>query len=73
MTDTKGRNAILKAGKYGSCVDCEGEIAEQRLRALPFAVRCQACEETRETQGRHEQQLAQRHGSLSLFSDVVRS
>jgi DnaK suppressor protein len=27
----------LDAGKYGSCVECDGEISERRLRALPFA------------------------------------
>ena len=37
----------LDEGKYGSCFQCAGEIAERRLRALPFAVRCQACEEKR--------------------------
>jgi DnaK suppressor protein len=45
----------LEAGEYGSCFDCGSEIAEPRLRALPFAVRCRACEETREEeQGRRE-------------------
>ena len=38
----------LDAGESGSCVECNGEISERRLRALPFAVRCQACEERRE-------------------------
>jgi DnaK suppressor protein len=64
---------LLDAGQYGSCVECEGEISERRLRALPFAVRCQACEETYETKQGHERQLAQRRGSLSLFADVVSS
>lgn len=41
----------LDAGKYGSCLECAREISEQRLRALPFAVRCQACEERREQDG----------------------
>jgi DnaK suppressor protein len=40
--------ARLGAGQYGSCVECTDEIPERRLRALPFAVRCQACEERRE-------------------------
>jgi DnaK suppressor protein len=40
--------ARLDAGQYGSCVECEAEIAERRLRALPFAIRCQRCEQTRE-------------------------
>jgi DnaK suppressor protein len=38
----------LESGVYGNCVDCSGEIAEGRLRAVPFAVRCRACEEARE-------------------------
>jgi len=63
----------LDAGDYGSCVDCKGEIAERRLRALPFAVRCQVCEERREqTQGR-AQRHAQRSGAFSLFPEVVAS
>ena len=60
----------LDAGKYGSCFECDGEISERRLRALPFAVRCQACEERREQEQGHARQLAQRRGSLSLFPDV---
>ena len=63
----------LDAGEYGSCVECDGEIAERRLRALPFAVRCQACEEKREQEQGHARQLAQRRGSLSLFSDAISS
>jgi DnaK suppressor protein len=38
----------LEAGDYGDCVDCGHEISEGRLRAVPFAVRCTACEEARE-------------------------
>ena len=30
----------LEQGDYGYCYDCGEEIAEKRLRALPFAVRC---------------------------------
>ena len=63
----------LDAGEYGSCVECAGEIAERRLRALPFAVRCQACEESREQAQGHTRQLTQRRGSLSPFSHLVRS
>jgi RNA polymerase-binding transcription factor DksA len=38
----------LDVGKYGLCFDCAAEISESRLRALPFAARCQICEEKRE-------------------------
>jgi len=76
-TDTLSRIDValsrLAAGEYGACVECKGEIAPRRLRALPFAVRCQGCEERREqTQGR-ARQLAQRRGSFTLFPDVVGS
>jgi len=37
----------LNAGKYGDCFECDRPIAERRLRALPFAVRCRDCEEKR--------------------------
>ena len=36
---------LLDAGEYGYCVDCDGEIAEADLRALPFAMRCRACDD----------------------------
>jgi DnaK suppressor protein len=65
--------AGLDAGQYGSCVECEGEISERRLRALPFAVRCQACEEKREEEQGHVRQLAQRRGRFLLFPAVVSS
>ena len=63
----------LDAGQYGSCRECESEIAERRLRALPFAVRCQTCEERREQAQGPARQLAPRRGGLSFFSDVVSS
>ena len=33
---------------YGNCAECVEPISEERLRALPFAVRCTACEQARE-------------------------
>ena len=63
----------LDAGKYGSCFECEREISERRLRALPFAVRCQACEERREQEQGRARRLAGRSASFSLFSDMGRS
>ncbi len=38
----------LDAGNYGLCVACDQPIPSQRLRALPFAVRCQPCAGRRE-------------------------
>lgn len=38
----------LDEGTYGVCEDCGGEIGEARLKALPFARRCIACQEQAE-------------------------
>jgi RNA polymerase-binding transcription factor DksA len=38
----------LGNGEYGRCSSCGGRIAEVRLRALPFALRCRGCESARE-------------------------
>jgi RNA polymerase-binding transcription factor DksA len=38
----------LDHGAYGQCVECRQAIAEQRLRALPFVVRCRDCEDAYE-------------------------
>lgn len=40
---------LLEDGKYGYCNDCEEEIGEKRLRALPFASRCIRCEQDLES------------------------
>jgi DnaK suppressor protein len=63
--------ARLDAGQYGSCLECEREITERRLRALPFAVRCQACEEAREQAEGAARRLAARRGARLLFSEGV--
>ena len=60
----------LEQGDYGNCFDCAAEIAEKRLRALPFAVRCKDCEEAREVAEQRERQLTARRGTSSLFLDM---
>jgi DnaK suppressor protein len=62
--------ARLEQGDYGNCFECGEEIAEKRLRALPFAVRCKDCEEAREVAAQRERQAAARRGSASLFMDM---
>ena len=62
--------ARLERGDYGFCFDCAEEIAEKRLRALPFAVRCKPCEEAREVAEKRQRQLTSRRGSAALFLDM---
>ena len=60
----------LDAGEFGYCFECKDEISEARLRALPFALRCTACEVRREAGQERSRQADQRHGS-PLFSDTI--
>ena len=64
ITDALAR---LEQGDYGNCYDCGEEIAEKRLRALPFAVRCKDCEEAREIAERKERQQTQRRSAGFLI------
>ena len=59
----------LESGRYGSCRSCGSEIAERRLRALPFAVRCQECEKKHEIAHDRARHPVQRDGP-SLFPAV---
>jgi DnaK suppressor protein len=43
-----GALSRMDEGSYGVCIDCEQEIPMERLRALPFTVRCADDEEARE-------------------------
>lgn len=38
----------LEAGTYGTCAECGTEIAEARLKAVPFATLCRDCQERAE-------------------------
>jgi RNA polymerase-binding transcription factor len=60
----------LDEDSYGNCFDCGDEIAEKRLRALPFAVRCKDCEEAREAAEQRQRHLALRRPASSLFFDM---
>ena len=60
----------LDQGHYGRCYECGEEIAERRLRALPFAVRCTQCERLRETE--RERVLQHRYGAPTLYADMYR-
>ncbi len=44
-------------GEYGICEDCEEEIAQARLEALPFSRLCVACQEEREKEARFQRRI----------------
>ena len=60
----------LDAGQYGSCFECKREISERRLQALPFAVRCQPCQDQRERE-RLQRLAAERRSGLSRVAGVT--
>jgi DnaK suppressor protein len=49
----------LDDGSYGVCDDCGEDISPERLRVLPFAIRCRDCQEDFE-----EQQAAEAEENL---------
>lgn len=71
LTRVDGALLRLEAGTYGFCLGCGGEIPARRLRALPFAARCQACQQLREQGEDHAERLALRRGRLPIFDDTV--
>jgi DnaK suppressor protein len=40
----------VEEGSYGTCLRCEEEIPEKRMKAVPWAAYCVACQETIERQ-----------------------
>ena len=39
----QGALARIEDGTYGICRECDEEISQARLRAVPYAVLCKAC------------------------------
>jgi DnaK suppressor protein len=54
----------LEQGTFGICTDCGVDIAEARLRALPFARLCQPCQAGREREERRQRHADTLHGWL---------
>jgi len=59
----------LNEDTYGVCVECGDEIAERRLKALPFAIRCKDCEEAHET-AVYRERIAARRSSSPLHVEM---
>jgi len=56
----------LEKGRYGICTECEAEIAAARLKALPFAALCFAC------QAKEEQRAQEERESRSFKSPLAK-
>jgi DnaK suppressor protein len=60
----------LDAGVYGNCLECEDPIAKGRLLAVPFAIRCKACQERHEQADQQAKHVSRGRGRAPLMSDV---
>jgi DnaK suppressor protein len=56
----------LEAGVYGVCAECGAEIAEARLKALPFATLCVSCQEREESQQAELRDASRPHETAAL-------
>ena len=63
----------LEAGEYGYCAECEDEISSKRLQALPFAVRCTACEQLHEQRTARDRRIGSPQGLSLVFAEQARS
>jgi len=54
LHDIEAAQARARAGTLGICLDCESDIAYERLAAHPTARRCIQCQSTRERSYAHE-------------------
>lgn len=47
----------IEDGTYGICEDCDEDIAQKRLAAVPWALRCVKCQEAFENSGISREEL----------------
>ena len=54
IRDIEAARVRIKAGSFGSCIDCGNAIGFARLQAYPTAKRCLVCQQQRERLYAHE-------------------
>jgi RNA polymerase-binding transcription factor len=62
----------LEDGTYGICPECEAEISEARLAALPFASLCRDCQENVESLQQEQREARAFDRFQKEFSPAVR-
>jgi DnaK suppressor protein len=55
----------LEHGSYGHCAECGAEIAEARLKALPFAQLCRGCQQAEEDRRAEQRERALAEGQFA--------
>ncbi len=54
MRDIEAARVRIEEGRFGSCIDCGGDVGFERLRAYPTAKRCLGCQQQHEKTYAHE-------------------
>jgi DnaK suppressor protein len=62
----------LEEGTYGACANCGAEIAEARLKAVPFATLCRACQEAQESLQAEQREVRPFEAVLAAESTATR-
>jgi RNA polymerase-binding transcription factor len=62
----------LEDGTYGICPECDVEISEARLTALPFASLCRDCQENVESRAQEERDSRNFDRLQKEFNPAVR-
>jgi DnaK suppressor protein len=63
----------LENDTYGRCIECGGDIAAGRLKALPFAELCRACQEAHENEARDAREAEQAVRTARILDAGARS
>ncbi len=61
----------LESGTYGKCAECDADISEARLKALPFADKCRDCQELAEA--RHDTEQREARDKEAVFGKELSS
>ena len=56
LREVQGAIRRIRDGVFGICANCEEEIGSKRLKALPLAPRCIACQEAEDLNGEASRQ-----------------
>lgn len=54
IRDIEAARVRIEEGRFGSCIECGGDIGFERLRAYPTAKRCHDCQQQHEKTYAHE-------------------
>ena len=49
----------IRAGNFGTCLDCEETISPKRLIAVPWAMRCIKCQEATDREGQETEDASE--------------